>query len=667
MKRHGRRVDRARSPRRWRARDSSPRTSPRHRRAARRPGSAGTGRRRAADRARRHRGAGPHERPGGAGPRHARLRRVSRPCSPAAAASSERRPPGTGCACCGHWSSRTGPGCVRAAALTPFVGWTPGRARRRRRSGHRPPRPAAAVMAGRARRSRRRCAAGDHDAVRAGRAAARRRPTASAGSPTFGTSARRCTRRRSTAGSAWRRSSSGCSGGSMRRPTTRRRSAAAAGVRRRCGAGRDRPRRKGLQFPVVYVPYGWDRYVPENPDPLRLHAGGGTRLLDVGGKDAPGHLERREAHRAEELRRGSAAALRRRSPAPSARSSRGGRPQRPPSRAPAAAAVRRLRRRPGTADPSSARCATGRARPPGRPVRVLGRTVAVEDVRRRPVGSLATGPRLTAPAGGRDLRPRAGRLGWRRTSYTGLTRSCTTTRRPTRASAASRSWRRGRQDEPATLPRRRGLRRPARRGAAHRPLADGRPAAGAAFGTLVHTVLEYVDTAAADLAAELRDRCTEAVERRFGTPVDPAALAEGLLPPMHNPARTARRRRLWRDFAARRPAGRAGLRAAAGRRRPADAPTTRPSRRSPTCCAPTCRPDPFARYASALDSPGLRPAVYVATLPAVSTRFCACGHPTVPPATSSSTTRPTGSAARPIRRRAAHRLATTGPRRWPPK
>ena len=58
---------------------------------------------------------------------------------------------------------------------------------------------------------------------------------------------------------------------------------------------------KGLQFPVVYVPYGWDRYVPENPDPLRLHADGGTRLLDVGGKDGPGYLERRDAHLAEEL------------------------------------------------------------------------------------------------------------------------------------------------------------------------------------------------------------------------------------------------------------------------------------------------------------------------------------------------------------------------------
>ena len=58
-------------------------------------------------------------------------------------------------------------------------------------------------------------------------------------------------------------------------------------------------RSKGLEFPVVYVPYGWDRYKPRTPDPLRLHVGG-VRTLDVGGVGAPGYADRLVVHRAEE-------------------------------------------------------------------------------------------------------------------------------------------------------------------------------------------------------------------------------------------------------------------------------------------------------------------------------------------------------------------------------
>ena len=40
---------------------------------------------------------------------------------------------------------------------------------------------------------------------------------------------------------------------------------------------------KGLEFPVVYVPFAWDRWVPDTPAVLRLHDDGGRRVLDVGG------------------------------------------------------------------------------------------------------------------------------------------------------------------------------------------------------------------------------------------------------------------------------------------------------------------------------------------------------------------------------------------------
>jgi exodeoxyribonuclease V beta subunit len=62
---------------------------------------------------------------------------------------------------------------------------------------------------------------------------------------------------------------------------------------------------------------------------------------------------------------------------------------------------------------------------------------------------------------------------------------------------------------------------------------NGLPA-GAAFGTLVHEVLEVVDTSAADLPAELLLRCREAVGRRLAA-VDPVALAHALLPVLRTP------------------------------------------------------------------------------------------------------------------------------------
>ncbi|MGH3358505.1 MAG: UvrD-helicase domain-containing protein [Nocardioidaceae bacterium] len=57
---------------------------------------------------------------------------------------------------------------------------------------------------------------------------------------------------------------------------------------------------KGLEFPIVYAPYLWDRYVNRSPDPLRLHDDGAARVLDVGGESGPGYAARRAVHARED-------------------------------------------------------------------------------------------------------------------------------------------------------------------------------------------------------------------------------------------------------------------------------------------------------------------------------------------------------------------------------
>ena len=59
-------------------------------------------------------------------------------------------------------------------------------------------------------------------------------------------------------------------------------------------------RSKGLEFPIVYVPFLWDKHVFEKPDPLRLHDPAGQRVLDVGGTGGAGYDARRSLHVAED-------------------------------------------------------------------------------------------------------------------------------------------------------------------------------------------------------------------------------------------------------------------------------------------------------------------------------------------------------------------------------
>ncbi len=56
---------------------------------------------------------------------------------------------------------------------------------------------------------------------------------------------------------------------------------------------------KGLEFPIAYVPFGWDRY-DGTPDLLRCHDTSGRRILDVRGRERRGRADLLAAHRREE-------------------------------------------------------------------------------------------------------------------------------------------------------------------------------------------------------------------------------------------------------------------------------------------------------------------------------------------------------------------------------
>jgi exodeoxyribonuclease V beta subunit len=290
---------------------------------------------------------------------------------------------------------------------------------------------------------------------------------------------------------------------------------------------------KGLEFPIVYVPFGWDRFAGTTPDPLRLHADDGTRLLDVGGPDGPSYQLHRGSHEAEEfgedLRLLYVAMTRAMCQVVA---------WWVPSTNTVAAPLHRLLF--GAFEPGE--------QPPVRVDVPMDRdarrwlettaaassgTIVVEAVAddRSTVWKppLAAPAALTAAVFDRRLDG-----AWRRTSYSGLTAAL---HDPSHAPGVrSEPEADLRQDEP-TLPPAAGPTsadgEEQRLRAIPSPLAD--LPAGTAFGTLVHRVLETVDTTAADLAGELRARCDAAVAGRLGSSVDAGALAQALLPVMDTP------------------------------------------------------------------------------------------------------------------------------------
>ena len=299
---------------------------------------------------------------------------------------------------------------------------------------------------------------------------------------------------------------------------------------------------KGLEFGVVYVPYAWDRFEPRQPEVLRFHAGDGRRILHVGGPGSFGYDAALDRHRQEEggedLRLLYVALTRARHQvvahwAPSKANS-------------AKAALTRVVLGERTLGGEPAPHASQQAMRDdavrsalGALAQRSGGTITVEEVPAKPSTARWQPPADAAPELDVAHLDRVPDPTWRRASYSALTAAAHTGRPAGLAASAaaggveSEPEGAGVQDEPAeaapTAVRPGGLEHD---GPDAAPGADlpspmsGLPA-GTGFGTLVHEVLEYADTAAPDLDAELLARCAAAATTRVpGT--DPAELAAAL-------------------------------------------------------------------------------------------------------------------------------------------
>ena len=298
---------------------------------------------------------------------------------------------------------------------------------------------------------------------------------------------------------------------------------------------------KGLQFPVVMVPYLWDKFTPTSPATIPYDRDD-TRLLHVGGKGSPGYDDALAAGKAaddgEGLRLAYVALTRATSQvvvwwAPSANSSRG--------------ALTRLL--------LSDRDAAGNPAPLVKSTTDSRTTATLRDLVAPGGGALELEvvtsadhrPRWSPPpssAGALDV-ARLGRVldtTWRRTSYSALTAAAhdvaahgSGAHTPARERVGSEPEEPGVQDEPDALVGPSGglsAAAPDPADLTPSPMAD--LPAGTAFGTFAHRVLELVDTDAPDLLADLTARCAEA-----GTGALLAAgadqVAAALLPSLRTP------------------------------------------------------------------------------------------------------------------------------------
>jgi exodeoxyribonuclease V beta subunit len=273
---------------------------------------------------------------------------------------------------------------------------------------------------------------------------------------------------------------------------------------------------KGLQFPVVYLPFAFNRHVwdPE----LVLYHEGDTRCLHIGGPDSPDYNAVVKLGRAEDASDDSRltyVALTRAQAqvvawwAPSNDEPNGGLSRLMRGRRPADAQV------PNSVAPAKVSDEDALAR--FREWEAAGGPVIEDSVVRRAPAL----PREVSPAN-LDARHfhRAIDTSWRRTSYSGLIRAAEATPVSSEPEAVELD------DEVAEIP----LVSSAVGEDVPSPMAD--LPTGAKFGTLVHAVLEEADPFAADLAAELEKQVRQ---HSVWWPVDveAAELASAMVP-MHD-------------------------------------------------------------------------------------------------------------------------------------
>ncbi|WP_330181163.1 UvrD-helicase domain-containing protein [Nocardia sp. NBC_01503] len=285
---------------------------------------------------------------------------------------------------------------------------------------------------------------------------------------------------------------------------------------------------KGLEFPVVYLPFAWDAAKIRNPQTLLFHDEQGRRVLDVGGPEASEYSTRKpraeSEEAAEELRllyvaltRAGAQVVAWWAPAfdtqtaPLHRMILGREPGSPAVAdkvaVPADSVVlNRISEWASTAEPG---------------------VIAIEPVHEIRRARL---PRDHTAAAAESLAvarfDRRLDQDWRRTSYSALTAGAHDA-----MPGGDQPDGGGVADEPTE---------PSVLGDELDVFATAAPSLmntlpyGAEFGTLVHEILEYVDTDAPDLAAEMRARCTHAVaEQMFDA--DPEVLAHALMAVMRTP------------------------------------------------------------------------------------------------------------------------------------
>lgn len=273
---------------------------------------------------------------------------------------------------------------------------------------------------------------------------------------------------------------------------------------------------KGLQYPVVYAPFLFNRYDAER-DVLRLHTAG-RRSLDVG-RGGPSHEEHvriAASERAGESLRLLYVAL--------TRAQSGLVLHWAPTKDSANAGLHRLLFRP---DPEGAHVPDRVGCPPD--AEVVARLRQWADRGGPQLEQLQTTPRrladpppaddvLRARSLTRDLDPT-----WRRTSYTALVRQDDETSVGSEPATGLRDDEDpvGSEPAPATV-------------APHAPSPWADLAGGAALGTLVHAVLEEIDAEQPDLPSQVRERVAHHLERRpLDVPADP--LVEALLQSLETP------------------------------------------------------------------------------------------------------------------------------------